>query len=933
VLCLAAFLPLTTFGDTVTNCTVQALVSALHVDGTATFDEDCSISLTNTIIVTGDLTIDGTGQTVTLSGSSSTQSFRLFYVKANASLTLTTLMLSGGKTNLGGAIYVEPGGALTVDDCTFTGNSAIGTNGVAGTNGPNSSGTAGNGTSGKNGLPAFGGAIFNLGDLTLSNCRFLSNVATGGDGGTGGSGGTGGYQGGNGASGGNGALAEGGAIFDGGPASSITDCTFDGNTVSGGNAGEGGAAGGGPFTGLKGAGGIGAPAYGGGIISTGFCTIERCTFSSNTAQGGNSTSAASLANGFGGNGAKGGDVFGGGACVLGASDLNQLVNCTFSGNQARAGNGGDGGPGTYTGGNGGNGGNANGGGLYNAGQVSIENCTFANCGATGGTNGVSGSGPFPGSDGAAGGNRGGGFANGGGGSSLMNSLLATNSPGGNLKKIAGTLTDDGYNLSSDASLTLNATGSHIRSQVNIGSLGDNGGLTQTIPLLPGSAAIDKIPSNFPDTDQRGIPRPIGAQADIGAFEVGPAFLTLPENQISTIGGDATFSAEALSADATFQWQLNHTNLPGATDSSLTVTNLTAELRGPYQVILTDSFGSLTSSPVFVEFAPVILSPPASATVTAGSNATFTVVAAGDTNLVFRWFFGTNLLTVVTNSGSPITNSSSYTVPQAGTNNVGTYTVSISNHFGKVTSPPVTLSVGVAPSIQSPPASQTNNAGSSVTFSVTASGTPTPGYQWSFNGTDLGGQNGSSFTLNNVQPTNQGTYTVVVSNSVGTNTASATLTVISPSAPSVVSGPMSQTVMTGGTASFSVTVSGTSPFTYQWRWNGSTLSGAVGPSFSISDVQPEDAGNYDVIVGNSIGSTRSPRAILTVVTQANRPTLTATKSNFSFNSVGGASYVVEYNTNLASSIWRPLSTNAGTGGQMTIPDSVNFSNRFYRLRVQ
>ncbi len=74
-----------------------------------------------------------------------------------------------------------------------------------------------------------------------------------------------------------------------------------------------------------------------------------------------------------------------------------------------------------------------------------------------------------------------------------------------------------------------------------------------------------------------------------------------------------------------------------------------------------------------------------------------------------------------------------------------------------------------PSFNSPP-NQTVNAGTNVTFSVTSGGASPFAYQWLFNGTNIPGATNSSFTLANAYPTNAGTYTVVVSNVVGSVTS-------------------------------------------------------------------------------------------------------------------------------------------------------------------
>jgi hypothetical protein len=82
-----------------------------------------------------------------------------------------------------------------------------------------------------------------------------------------------------------------------------------------------------------------------------------------------------------------------------------------------------------------------------------------------------------------------------------------------------------------------------------------------------------------------------------------------------------------------------------------------------------------------------------------------------------------------------------------------------------------------PSIQTQPLSQTVTAGSSVQFSVTASGRPALTYQWSFNNSAISGATGSSYSLASAQSGNAGNYTVTVTNAVGSVTSNqAALTV-------------------------------------------------------------------------------------------------------------------------------------------------------------
>jgi HYR domain len=139
-----------------------------------------------------------------------------------------------------------------------------------------------------------------------------------------------------------------------------------------------------------------------------------------------------------------------------------------------------------------------GGGLQNDGTMSISNSTFANNSAP----------------------TGGGLSNNIHTLTIRGSIVANNT-GGNCR--GGTLTDQGYNLSSDSSCGFTGTGSlqNTDPKLDPNGLQNNGGPTQTIALQSGSPAIDHIPAaSCPATDQRGVTRPDDGETtcDIGAYE-------------------------------------------------------------------------------------------------------------------------------------------------------------------------------------------------------------------------------------------------------------------------------------------------------------------------------------------------------------------------------------------------------------------------------
>lgn len=106
-------------------------------------------------------------------------------------------------------------------------------------------------------------------------------------------------------------------------------------------------------------------------------------------------------------------------------------------------------------------------------------------------------------------------------SSLENTIIATNTASVQGPDVWGSVGSRGHNLIGN---TANSSGWSTTDLLNVnpllGALADNGGLTQTMALLAGSPAIDKAnTADAPATDQRGVTRPQGPAADIGAFEV------------------------------------------------------------------------------------------------------------------------------------------------------------------------------------------------------------------------------------------------------------------------------------------------------------------------------------------------------------------------------------------------------------------------------
>jgi hypothetical protein len=121
-------------------------------------------------------------------------------------------------------------------------------------------------------------------------------------------------------------------------------------------------------------------------------------------------------------------------------------------------------------------------------------------------------------------------------------------------------------------------------------------------------------------------------------------------------------------------------------------------------------------------------------------------------------------------------------------------------------------------------------------------------------------------LDNLATNQAGGYSASVSNVVGVTTSSRASLVVRPAPavpPGIATNPASAMKLAGDTVSFSVAVTGTAPFTYQWSFNGTNMAGATAATLTLSNLTTAQSGNYRVLVSNSAGSTNSRAALLAV----------------------------------------------------------------------
>jgi alpha-tubulin suppressor-like RCC1 family protein len=179
----------------------------------------------------------------------------------------------------------------------------------------------------------------------------------------------------------------------------------------------------------------------------------------------------------------------------------------------------------------------------------------------------------------------------------------------------------------------------------------------------------------------------------------PNIISVPTNQVVVLGSNAEFSVSAFSPyPMSFQWQWNGTNLlnggrtGGATNPVFDISSVQLGDAGPYQVVVTNNYGAVTSSiaSLTVLADPIILIPPSNIVTMACITTNLSVIVTGAPPLSFQWQKnGINLV-----DDGAITGSSTPTLifPSPQTTNTGQYCVIVSNGFGMLSVTNVNVTV-------------------------------------------------------------------------------------------------------------------------------------------------------------------------------------------------------------------------------------------------
>jgi hypothetical protein len=322
----------------------------------------------------------------------------------------------------------------------------------------------------------------------------------------------------------------------------------------------------------------------------------------------------------------------------------------------------------------------------------------------------------------------------------------------------------------------------------------------------------------------------------------PSVRIRPKRVTLDVGQSQTFTSRVKGGTSpySYQWYLNSTAVPGATNKTWTFkpTSVGTDL---VYVVVTDDVGvqvrSKTAS-VTVNPLPSATISPSSATLDVGQSQTFVCTVSGGTYpYSYQWYLNGVAVSRATKAKWTFTPSStgSYTIYVKVTDKTG----------AEATSNTALVTVNAAPSVTISPASVTLDVGQSENFTSSVSGgTPPYSYQWYLDCSPVSGATSATWSFT---PTASGSHKVYVkiTDSVGTQVKSNTACVTVNCKPSVTISPSSVTLNVSSSQKFKSTVSGgTPPYSYQWYLNGVAVSGATSASWTFT---PSSAGSYTVYV--------------------------------------------------------------------------------------
>lgn len=356
--------------------------------------------------------------------------------------------------------------------------------------------------------------------------------------------------------------------------------------------------------------------------------------------------------------------------------------------------------------------------------------------------------------------------------------------------------------------------------------------------------------------------------------------TQPVSQTVNPGVNVTFTCAAsgglgATPAITYQWRKNGINIPSATTSTLVLTSVQESAQASYDCVVrkgtllagtppsipdrtfddvsvaTTQAATLTINDPVTDV--IVTQVPARSVLPTGSSVTFTAEQKGTGPFTYQWRRNS------TDIGSP-SSDPTFTIASIGDDQAGAYYVIVKSSITSAGVSSSAKTIGHAAPVTNvtlsrSPASPLVAAGTSITFTAVSDGN-LPTYQWLRNDIPIPSASGPTFTIPSTAMSDQAVYKVAVTNSVTPDA------VVSNQVPLHITTDLSNIVITSNfngqaaptntTVTLTANVTGTSP-SFQWRKNGTNISGATNNILSINTGAVVNTANpdlYDVLISNA-----------------------------------------------------------------------------------
>jgi hypothetical protein len=385
------------------------------------------------------------------------------------------------------------------------------------------------------------------------------------------------------------------------------------------------------------------------------------------------------------------------------------------------------------------------------------------------------------------------------------------------------------------------------------------------------------------------------------FDGAPGISVQPQDQSSILGGAAQFSVSAIGPGPNFQWAFNGTNLPGATNNTLLLTNLTQDQAGTYAVYVSNSFGGIWSTNAILtilETPPCVTAPIGIVGLWKGESSTVNSLAPDTTSAIGSLSYGPGYIgqgfvcdgsSAGADVGNPVslqnqdltieawiqrgdTALATYHKYGAGiifSYSTGGYGLALENSgdlaFSWIGASYVDVKTGITDTNFHHVA--VTKSGVKIKFYVDGKEYIAEDYNVSFTFTgpaaigiipDMGIE---SFlgTIDEVAVYNR----PLTADEIGTQFRAGKAGKCTDFPPIIDNQPVSQNAYVNDIVIFTPTITGASPMTLQWFFNGNSIANATNLQYSVRVTDNSVAGNYYLVASNIFGSVVSSNATLTV----------------------------------------------------------------------